>query len=58
MPKNELYLHYKDQVREAVTPADFDHIIESAFQSYIKDGLNDTEYGRIYFACVARQNKM
>lgn len=55
---NELYLHYKGQVREAVTPADFDHIIESAFQSYIKDGLNDKEYGRIYFACVARQNKM
>lgn len=56
--KNELYLHYKSRVSEANHAADFDHIIESAFRDYINDNLNDTEYGKIYFACVDRQNKL
>lgn len=55
---NNLYLHYKHLIAEANHVVDFDHIIESAFRDYIKDNLNDTEYGKIYFACVARQNKL
>lgn len=55
---NNLYLHYKTLVSEANHPSDFDRIIESAFRDYIRDNLNDTEYSKIYFACVARQNKL
>ena len=56
--KNDLYLHLKQQAREAVTPAECDHIITAAFHEYIKDNLTDTEYGRIYFACIERINGM
>lgn len=56
MPKSDLYLHYKYLLTECVTMTDFDHVIESSFNDYMKDRLTDAEYGKIYFACVAKQN--
>ena len=56
MPFSDLYLHYKSQLSECSTMTDFDHIIESSFNDYMKNRLTDTEYGKIYFACVAKQN--
>lgn len=56
MPRSDLYAHYQAQAREAITLADFDRIIESAYRDYVTNRLTDTEYGRIYFACIARQN--
>lgn len=56
MPKSDLYLHYKSQLAECATMTDFDRIIESSFNDYMKGRLTDKEYGNIYFACVAKQN--
>lgn len=56
MRKSDLYLHYKSLVKDACLLSEFDRIIESAFNDYMKDNLTDVEYSRIYFACVARQN--
>lgn len=56
--KSDLYLHYRSRVADADTPNDFDRIIESAFNDYVKGRLTDTEYGRIYFACIAKHNTL
>lgn len=56
MPKSDLYLHYKSRLTECATMTDFDRVIESAFNDYMKDRLTEKEYGNIYFACVAKQN--
>lgn len=58
MAKSDSYLHYKAQLVDAVTVDDFDHIIAAAFRDYLKYRLDDTEYGRIYFACVRRLNSI
>lgn len=58
MAQSDLYLHYKEKAREASTLKDFDRIIESAFNDYMRFRLTDAEYGRIYFACIARQNEI
>lgn len=56
MPRSDLYAHYQQQAREANTLSDFDRIIESAYRDYVTGRLSDAEYGKIYFACIARQN--
>ena len=58
MPHIDLYLHYKSLVHDAVTPRDFDRIIESAFNDYAKGRMTDTEYWKIYFACIEKCNTL
>lgn len=55
---SDLYLHYREQVREANFPSDFNHIIESAFRDYVEGRITDKEYGKIYFACTSRMNEI
>lgn len=54
--KSDLYLHYKSQLTDCVTMVDFDRVIESSFNDYLKGRLTDSEYSKIYFACCAKQN--
>lgn len=58
MAYSDLYDYYRQQASEANTIADFDQIIASAYRDYVSDRLTEKEYGRIYFACIARQNKI
>lgn len=58
MSFNDLYLHYKSLVHDACSTRDFDRIIESAFNDYLKGRMTDTEYGKIYFACIAKCNTL
>lgn len=53
----DLYLHYKSRISECETPGEYDQVISSAFGDYMADRLTDTEYGKIYFACVDRINR-
>lgn len=58
MAHSDLYLHYRERIREANHPLDFDRIIDSAFRDYVQNHLTEKEYGRIYFACIARNNQL
>ncbi len=52
--QNALYLHLREQVQEAQLQSELDAIIGTAYSEYMKDCLSDTEYGKIYFAAVAK----
>ena len=58
MSKSELFLHLREQIRDAQTVSDCDHIIETAYSEYIKDNLSGDEYGKIYFAAIRRINEI
>jgi len=54
---SDLYLHYRQQLKEGVTKAEADHIIASACSDCTKGYISDIEYGKIYFAAVAIINE-
>ena len=54
---SDLYLHYRHQLKEGVTKAEADHIIESAFNDCMNGRITETEYGKIYFASIAIINE-
>lgn len=54
----DLYLRYRERIREAIRPLDFERIIASAYRDYVQNYLTEKEYGRIYFACIVRNNKL
>lgn len=54
--KSDLYLHYKSQLTDCATMTDFDRIIESSFNDFVKGRLTEAEYSKIYFSCVAKCN--
>ena len=53
---SDLYLHYKAALLDAATQKDFDRVIQSAFNDYMRGRLDENEYGRIYFAAIAKCN--
>lgn len=54
---SDLYLHYRQQLKEGVTKAEADHIIASAFSDCMRGYITETEYGKIYFAAIAIINE-
>lgn len=55
---NPVYSQYRDRVANATRAYEFDKIIDAAYRDYIGYKLTDLEYGKIYFACIARSNNI
>lgn len=56
MSKSALFLHLREQIRDAQFVSDCDQIIETAFSEYMKDNLSYEEYGKIYFSAIRQIN--